>query len=68
VGEAISASLLPSAVNAGILWVAYAFVRGGVLDEPMLGNIDDEGEYTSQEYRRAGFFSLFVTLANILLI
>jgi uncharacterized membrane protein len=30
VGVAISA-LLPPAVNIGILWVAYVFVRGGVL-------------------------------------
>jgi uncharacterized hydrophobic protein (TIGR00271 family) len=68
VGVAISASLLPPAVNAGILWVAYAFVKGGVLDDPKFNNIDDEKEYTSDEYRRAGFFSLFVTLANIVLI
>jgi uncharacterized hydrophobic protein (TIGR00271 family) len=58
VGVAISASLLPPAVNAGILWVAYVFVKGGVLAE----------EYDSKEYRRMGFYSLFVTLANILLI
>jgi uncharacterized hydrophobic protein (TIGR00271 family) len=73
VGVAISASLLPPAVNAGILWVAYVFVRGGVL---ALGtypaDIDtiviDEEEYNSKEYRRMGFYSLFLTLANILLI
>jgi uncharacterized hydrophobic protein (TIGR00271 family) len=69
VGVAISASLLPPAVNAGILWVAYAFVKGGVLGEPTkFDNLNDEEEYDSKEYRRAGFFSLFVTLANILLI
>jgi uncharacterized hydrophobic protein (TIGR00271 family) len=67
VGVAISASLLPPAVNAGILWVAYAFVKGGLLDVPTkYDNIDDE--YNSEEYRRAGLYSLFVTLANILLI
>lgn len=31
VGVAISASLLPPAVNAGIMWVAYAFVNNGLL-------------------------------------
>jgi uncharacterized hydrophobic protein (TIGR00271 family) len=56
VGVAISASLLPPAVNAGVLWVAFAFVKGEVLDA------------TGKEYRRMGFYSLFVTLANILLI
>jgi uncharacterized hydrophobic protein (TIGR00271 family) len=67
VGVAISASLLPPAVNAGILWVAYAFVKGGVLDAPtQFDNIDNE--YNSDDYRGAGFYSLFVTLANILLI
>jgi uncharacterized hydrophobic protein (TIGR00271 family) len=68
VGVAISASLLPPAVNAGILWVAYAFVRGGVLDEPRFDSMNDEEEYNSKEYRRMGLYSLFVTLANILLI
>jgi uncharacterized hydrophobic protein (TIGR00271 family) len=76
VGVAISASLLPPAVNAGILWVAYVFVKGGVLattSQPSLTVetytiINDEEEYDSKEYRRMGFFSLFVTLANILLI
>jgi uncharacterized hydrophobic protein (TIGR00271 family) len=69
VGVAISASLLPPAVNAGILWVAYVFVEGGVLTTPdMFDNINDEEEYDSGDYRGLGLFSLFVTLANILLI
>jgi uncharacterized hydrophobic protein (TIGR00271 family) len=86
VGVAISASLLPPAVNAGILWVAYVFVRGGVLApaasplietypaaaspvvETYTGITTDEEDYNSKEYRRMGFYSLFVTLANILLI
>jgi uncharacterized membrane protein len=77
VGVAISASLLPPAVNAGILWVAYVFVRGGVLNTPfalpaethdVIPVEEEEAEYNSQEYRRMGFYSLFVTLANILLI
>jgi uncharacterized hydrophobic protein (TIGR00271 family) len=75
VGVAISASLLPPAVNAGILWVAYAFVKGGVLASsaetpvtPYISIIDDEEYYGSKEYRRMGLYSLFLTLANILLI
>jgi uncharacterized hydrophobic protein (TIGR00271 family) len=74
VGVAISASLLPPAVNAGILWVAYVFVKGGVLGpapSPLLETytvINDEEEYDGREYRRMGFYSLFLTLANIVLI
>jgi uncharacterized hydrophobic protein (TIGR00271 family) len=76
VGVAISASLLPPAVNAGILWVAYAFVKGGVLNSPsslpaaetyVVIPVEEE-EYNNHDYRRMGLFSLFVTLANILLI
>jgi uncharacterized hydrophobic protein (TIGR00271 family) len=68
VGVAISASLLPPAVNAGILWVAYAFVRGGVLVSALdTYNIEEE-EYGHKDYRQMGLYSLFVTLANILLI
>jgi uncharacterized membrane protein len=73
VGVAISASLLPPAVNAGILWIAYVFVKGGVFLNPALTPdgvtiIEEEEEYNSKDYRRMGFYSLFVTLANILLI
>jgi uncharacterized hydrophobic protein (TIGR00271 family) len=62
VGVAISASLLPPAVNAGILWVAYSFVRGGVLEsQPQpedynTDGTDDVDDYDSKEYRRMGFF------------
>jgi uncharacterized hydrophobic protein (TIGR00271 family) len=77
VGVAISASLLPPAVNAGILWVTFAFVKGGILDSSTLTPYttiiddtisDDEESYDSKEYRRMGVYSLFLTLANILLI
>jgi uncharacterized membrane protein len=34
VGVAISASLLPPAVNAGIMWVAYGFVKTDVIAAP----------------------------------
>jgi uncharacterized hydrophobic protein (TIGR00271 family) len=63
VGVAISASLLPPAVNAGILWVAYGFYANSHLG-------DDEAKY---HYRRTdflygGLMSLALTLANIVLI
>ena len=49
VGVAISASLLPPAVNAGILWVAYAFYKADSLaggeyvrrPVPLIGALDD---------------------------
>jgi len=57
VGVAISASLLPPAVNAGILWVCHFFVQAGIVPEilpvlhPILpgetqppGNYADPGE------------------------
>lgn len=43
VGVAISASLLPPAVDAGILWIAYAFTKNGTLEE--------QGIYTKDKYR-----------------
>jgi uncharacterized hydrophobic protein (TIGR00271 family) len=62
VGVAISASLLPPAVNAGVLWVSYAFAEGHVFK-------DDVGrEYERIDYREMGFYSIFLTLANVLLI
>lgn len=57
VGVAISASLLPPAVNAGIVWVWYAYVKYGVI----------EGEDDRDNLHR-GLLSLFLTLANIILI
>jgi uncharacterized hydrophobic protein (TIGR00271 family) len=67
VGVTISASLLPPAVNAGILWVAYVFVKGGVLAStsetpvtPYVIIIEDEEYYDSKDYRRMGFFLCFL--------
>ena len=57
VGVAISASLLPPAVNAGIVWVAYGFV-----DE------EDRADAERSDYREAGVVSLLLTLSNIALI
>jgi uncharacterized hydrophobic protein (TIGR00271 family) len=67
VGVAISASLLPPAVNAGILWVAYAFYKNHHLG----GDGDGDGgqlDYTASDFRTGGIMSLCLTLANIFLV
>jgi uncharacterized hydrophobic protein (TIGR00271 family) len=79
VGVAISASLLPPAVNSGILWVAFGFYERDILavgvvelypiaetELPTLYG-DDESEIRS-DFRTAGLISLSLTLANIVLI
>jgi uncharacterized hydrophobic protein (TIGR00271 family) len=66
VGVAISASLLPPAVNAGIMWVAYAFYDDTHSpDEP-----SDTGMpyYDANQFRTGGAISLSLTLANIILV
>lgn len=69
VGVAISASLLPPAVNAGVLWVAYAFIHGGIINPSDYGyDYDAEVELQKEDYRKLGFTSLAVTLSNIFLI
>lgn len=69
VGVAISASLLPPAVNSGCLWVAYAFYEGGLITPSDYGYDDDTGIQLSKEsYQQAGVTSLAVTLTNIILI
>jgi uncharacterized membrane protein len=60
VGVAISASLLPPAVNCGILFVAYIFVNHDIAAS--------EGYDEYSDFREAGLISLFLTLANIILI
>lgn len=57
VGVAISASLLPPAVNCGLCW-GYAAVAGDLSDEP----------YDRLELVRMGGVSLLLTLVNILAI
>jgi len=59
VGVAISASLLPPAIDAGILWIAYAFTEHGVI--PPAATLpasvhgtetrDEDKEYSRNEYR-----------------
>ena len=42
VGVAISASLLPPAVNSGVLWVAFSFTQGGELGgDGYIDGLDD---------------------------
>jgi uncharacterized hydrophobic protein (TIGR00271 family) len=81
VGVAISASLLPPAVNAGILWIAYIFAENGFIESnigptPMLPKAEELGaqsfgeneELNRKDYREMGATSLLLTLANIVLI
>lgn len=59
VGVAISASLLPPAVNAGVVWIYYAYVKHGLIETPPHG-IDKVADQ--------GLLSLFLFIANILLV
>lgn len=60
VGVAISASLLPPAVNAGMLWVSY------VAYDPTRHSFEEQWDHG--DFRRMGLFSLGLTLINIVLI
>jgi uncharacterized hydrophobic protein (TIGR00271 family) len=68
VGVAISASLLPPAVNAGIMWVAYAFYDDthSPNDEAVSGS--GVPYYDANEFRTGGVVSLSLTLANVVLV
>jgi uncharacterized hydrophobic protein (TIGR00271 family) len=80
VGVAISASLLPPAVNAGILWVAYGFYQsnllghgvgdGGVLPEEVVAYVQPiiRQDVERHQFRQGGFISLALTIANVLII
>lgn len=69
VGVAISASLLPPAVNAGILWIAYLFAHTNVINLKDYGSSQDiEVQLQKDDYRNLGIMSLAVTLSNIFLI
>ena len=59
VGVAISASLLPPAVNAGIVWIYWAYIELEILPDPTTSD---------EKLGDRGLLSLFLTLANILLI
>ena len=62
VGVAISASLLPPAVNAGVIWVAHGFVARGWLV------IDDDEDALKKAFTTGGIVSLLLTIANVILI
>lgn len=67
----LPSSLLPPAVNAGILWVAYGFFENNRTEEDY-DNGDYDVEYvltiTRHDFRKGGVISLLLTLANILLV
>jgi uncharacterized hydrophobic protein (TIGR00271 family) len=73
VGVAISASLLPPAVNAGILLVAYGFFETNRLG--MVDAIEDDAEAINHllsvdmyDFWMGAVISLLLTVANVLLI
>lgn len=65
VGVAISASLLPPAVNAGVVWIYYAYVAAGRLPDPA----EDPNTETARDvFLGRGSLSFCITLVNIFLI
>jgi uncharacterized hydrophobic protein (TIGR00271 family) len=78
VGVAISASLLPPAVNAGILWISYGFYEAVLSEQDtdeiwvqnatviLLGH--EETVYARDGFRKGGSISLALTIANVALI
>lgn len=62
VGVAISASLLPPAVNSGILWIFYAYLEHGIIYR------DPEQLQNDKKLVGGGVVSLLLTIANIILI
>jgi hypothetical protein len=61
------ASLLPPAVNAGILWIGYAFYKNNHLGTDTTESTSTH-TFTREEFREGGITSLLLTIANILLI
>lgn len=73
VGVAISASLLPPAVNCGTIWVAFGFVEANWIStgEEETHSVDNSSNFppfTRKHFFRGGSISLLLTVANILLI
>ena len=70
VGVAISASLLPPAVNAGMMWVAYGYFDknrdAGYWDG--VTNDDAINSITREDFGKGGMISLLLTFANIVLV
>ena len=69
VGVAISASLLPPAVNAGMMWVAYGYFNKNRAKGDWAS---DKDEYiysvTREDFWYGGMISLLLTFANIVLV
>jgi uncharacterized hydrophobic protein (TIGR00271 family) len=79
VGVAISASLLPPAVNAGIIWVAFGYYENnllgtgygdGVLPEEVAAYVRPivAQDVEREQFRIGGAISLGLTIANVLII
>ena len=69
VGVAISASLLPPAVNAGMMWVAYGYFNQNRA-EGAWDSVNDDAIYsvTREDFWYGGMVSLLLTFANIVLV
>ena len=69
VGVAISASLLPPAVNAGMMWVAYGYFDKNRA-EGYSGSTNDDyiNSISREDFRYGGMISLLLTFANIVLV
>lgn len=70
VGVAISASLLPPAVNAGMMWVAYGYFDKNRQEGHFNEDYDEEliNSISREDFRKGGMVSLLLTLANIVLV
>jgi hypothetical protein len=79
VGVAISASLLPPAVNCGILWIAFWFQEQDWLGSSIpawetmpaefdADNDEDDLPPTLKDFAEGGLISLVLTLSNIVLV
>jgi hypothetical protein len=70
VGVAISASLLPPAVNAGMMVMAYVFQEKGTIADPA-GEEDGSGNgdlYDRRDYRQYAVTSFLLTVSNIFIV
>ena len=78
VGVAISASLLPPAVNSGLLFVAWFYYKQNVDQDKVVrvpggeyevwDPTDDELDYARKEFMHGAGISLLLTVVNIILI
>ena len=69
VGVAISASLLPPAVNAGMMWVAYGYFNKNRAEGDWTSTKDEYiYSVTREDFWYGGMISLLLTFANIVLV